>query len=499
MKNDAYKVDEGMSTSQKLSYWLSTKFLVEKMNNPIGYFILLVSSVLITFAITKVGHVYGSIFLVLLVGGAISLACLFNTEFGFFFTTFFSFFVFEIKLIFGDQLPIGAVIEVVLFITFIGIFLRRETKAGAWKNANNPITYVFLITIIYTFIQVFNPEMHSVRGWLFVIRKLAGFSMAYFIVAYIFSLDFLKRYLKLWLFLALLAAVYACYQEWIGLPDFEENWIRQDEKRFGLYFIDGRFRKASFITDPSAFGILMAASGLLSLIMATSIIKSSKRILLVLISVIMFLGMAYSGTRTAYAMVPAGLTVFILMTITHKRTLIIATSFLILIAVVMFGPIYGNATVNRIRSTLELSEDPSLNVRNMNRARIQPYLYEHPIGGGVATTGILGMKYNPRHVLAGFPPDSGYLRTALETGWVGLAITCILYFTILYVGVRSYYRSKDPQFKVYYAALVAMIYALIVAQYAQVAIGQLPGALLFYPALAIIGCLYKHDRSIEKQ
>ena len=495
MKKNAYEVKKNPSSVQKILYWFSTKIFVEKLNNPFGYITLLGAAITVSLIITEVGFTYGSIFLMLLIGGGIALVCLFNTEFGFFFTMTLSFSIFQIKRYFGDDLPIGALIEVLLFVTFVGIFVKKTNQnTQGWRYANNPITYIYTIYVFYIFIQAFNPEMDSMLGWLSIVRKLAGFLVAYFIVLYVFDLKFLRLFLKFWLSLALLAALYGCYQEWFGFFPFEENWVRQDEIRFGLYYIDGHFRKFSFLSDPAAFGILMAISGLLALVLATGSFGAMKRIALVLASGTMFLAMAYSGTRTAYAIVPAGLVIFLLMTITHKNTLILTTVFLIIFAIIMFGPIYGNSTINRIRSTFQFSKDASLNVRDANRARIQPYIYDHPIGGGLATSGVAGLKYNPHHPLAGFPPDSGYLRTALETGWIGLAITCFLYFIILYEGVKGYYRSEEPKTKVYYVAIISTIYALVIAQYAQVAIGQLPGALIFYPSLAIITCLYRYNQ-----
>ena len=496
MKNSSYRQNKGSSALQRVSYWFDSKIFAEKLNNPLGYILLIAVSVGITFVITKLSITYGSMFLVLLLGGAAAIVCLLNATLGLFITIFLSFFVFQIKRYFGDELPLGAMVEVLLFVTFIGIFTKKaKQNTVGWRNASTPITYIYVVYIVYVFVQAVNPEMDSIRGWLFIVRKLAGFMMAYFIVLYVFDHKFLKKFIKLWLALSLLAAFYGCFQEWFGFLPFEENWVRQDDTRFGLYFINGHFRKFSFLSDPAAFGILMATTGLLSLSLAMGPFQGPKKVVLILASAVMFLAMAYSGTRTAYAMIPAGLVLFGLMTIARRSTLILATLAVAVFAVLMFGPIYGNVTINRIRSTFELSEDASLNVRDVNRARIQPYIYSHPIGGGLSTTGLAGVKYNPHHILAGFPPDSGYLRVALETGWIGLALTCILYFIILYVGVKGYYRERDPEVKIYYASIVTMIYALVIAQYAQVAISQLPGALLFYPALAIIGCLYKKTQN----
>jgi len=98
----------------------------------------------------------------------------------------------------------------------------------------------------------------------------------------------------------------------------------------------------------------------------------------------------------------------------------------------------------------------------------------------------LGLQYNPGHPLAGFPPDSGYLRAALETGWIGLAFTLFMFFVMLQVGVRNYYASRSKEVRTIYVGIVASLYAYMIAQYAQVAIGQMPGAFFFYGSMAII-------------
>jgi cell division protein FtsW (lipid II flippase) len=233
----------------------------------------------------------------------------------------------------------------------------------------------------------------------------------------------------------------------------------------------------------------VAAGALLTLILGFSVKKFSRKAMLLVSSTFMFLAMAYSGTRTAYSVIPAGVILFVLMTITRRNTLIFACFFLAVFVVIIWGPIYGNPTINRIRSTFEFSEEASMKVRDINRKNIQPYIYTHPIGGGLATSGMQGLEYNPAHYLAGFPPDSGFLRTAVETGWIGLALQCLLYFIIIQSGVRVFYQSNDKKIKMYALAITIPLFCFIVAQYAQVSIGQIPGCFVFYPGLAMIARL----------
>jgi len=200
----------------------------------------------------------------------------------------------------------------------------------------------------------------------------------------------------------------------------------------------------------------------------------------------MLLGMAYSGTRTANAMFVAGIAIYILLTLNNKTTRIFAIVAGSLFIILIYGPFYGNATLNRFRTTFTATQDASYKVREQNRAFIQPYIYSHPIGGGLMTTGAGGLRFNPGHYLAGFPPDSGYLKKALETGWIGLAIICALYYVIVMSGVKGYFNCNEPRSKILYAAATAAIFTFYIAEFAQDAIGQITDLVVYYPLIAII-------------
>ncbi|MCC6693676.1 MAG: O-antigen ligase domain-containing protein, partial [Chitinophagaceae bacterium] len=157
--------------------------------------------------------------------------------------------------------------------------------------------------------------------------------------------------------------------------------------------------------------------------------------------------------------------------------------------------------LNRIRTTFD-SKEESLNVRNKNRHFIQPYMHYHPFGSGISTTGVEGNMYYPGHPLAGFPPDSGLLKTGLEMGWIGLLLHLLLNATILYQGIYYYFKMKSRKLKVYMVAILCGLFPYMVCQFSQVAIGQLPSALLFYASMALIKRLKEYDDegiNVEKE
>lgn len=480
---------------QVLGRLVKQQIAERRLHSVMGYTLLALVATAIAFAVAKIDERLGIVIIAGLLGGTAAFVCLFNTKLGFYLTITVSFFMFFVNRMMHDALPVGAAIDVMILFTFIGIYFRKTMlKEKYWQHSRNPITAVYFLTLAYLLVQVFNPSMDSVAGWVFAIRKFINFLMIFYIALHIFdSYDNIKEFIKLWLGLCFVAGVYGCFQEWHGLLGFEERWVNYDPLRYKLYFQAGHMRKFSILSDPTAFGILMADAVIFILVLMMGNITRKMRNTLLVLLVPIVLGMAYSGTRTANAMLPAGLIIFVLMTITSKKTLAFTIAGVVVFIVVLFGP-FHNPTIQRVRSTFMLSEDGSYNERDINRQSIQPYMLRHPIGGGPSTSGIMGLRYNPHHVLAGFPPDSGYLHTAMELGWVGLALTCFTYFIVMWTGIRNYYRSRSPEIKAVYLAVLAALYGFMIANYAQVAIGQVPGCFFFFAMLAMLVKLITFDK-----
>jgi hypothetical protein len=168
----------------------------------------------------------------------------------------------------------------------------------------------------------------------------------------------------------------------------------------------------------------------------------------------------------------------------------------VLFLALMYGPFGGNQTVIRFRSTFQGTKDESYNVRTQNRHFIQPYIYYHPIGGGLGTTGAYGAQVNPGHPLAGFPTDSGYLRKALEIGWIGLFLVVLLYYSIIRAAIRGYFQCTNKRARSIYAAATACMFSFYVAEFAQDAIGQITDMVVYYPMIGIILQLKNYDKEI---
>jgi O-antigen ligase len=253
-------------------------------------------------------------------------------------------------------------------------------------------------------------------------------------------------------------------------------------------------RKFSFLSDPATYGTFMAFSGLGLVALAFGPYRIHYRVIFVLLAILIFTAMLYSGTRTATAMVFVGLFFIILLNINNGKVIVLAIALVFIGGIVFFGPFYGG-TINRIRSTFTPSEDASMAVRDYKRIGNQSYIRSHPIGGGLLTTGTNGLIYSPGHPLAqGWDSDSGYLLTALEMGWIGLIIFLSFFAAIVLRGIRNQYSITDPVLRNLNLVYIVPFFAMSVGHFAQHAMFQKPANLIIIATYAVIIRLAQLDK-----
>jgi cell division protein FtsW (lipid II flippase) len=271
--------------------------------------------------------------------------------------------------------------------------------------------------------------------------------------------------------------------------------VHADSNRLGLLYVMGEYRKFSTLADPTTFGIIMAGLVAFYIIVGMFQQKAWKRLAVYGGCLIMALGMFYSGTRTANVVLLAGLFMYLLLNADKRSTWMFGLSMVALLLVALNLPIYSNNTLNRFRSSFEGAKDASYNVRELSRKFIQPYIYDHPIGGGIGTTNTYGKDINPGHYLAGFQTDDGYLKFALEIGWIGLLLVCLWNFIILRDGIRGYFRTRSQQARFLYIAVLAGLVPFMVSLLAQDVIGQMSNDAVIFPLIALMMRLPVFDKA----
>ena len=274
------------STKAALSHWqqqladfLTYHFLHRQLKTPFGYAFLALSASFVAVVGAKFGVMAVVILLGLFLGLAVFLACLLHPPSALFFSIIFSFFIiycYRYLLVYYPHLsgvPLGAVVDALLVVGFVAVFLDQSYRQGKDLSfIKNPITYVYVLYMLFLVVEFFNPNMEVALGYISFMRRMFTLLSCYVVVLYIFKdKRFLKNFIRVWLALALLAALYGCSQEWFGYMPMESDWINQMVATEGRnpYFHDGTLRHFSFFSDPTVFGMFMATSGLFCLVLMT--------------------------------------------------------------------------------------------------------------------------------------------------------------------------------------------------------------------------------------
>ena len=473
---------------------LKKSIISKKISHPLIIIALIISSLLVSAVIIISGLKGAIIILAGMLGITLVAAIFINNRIGIIAILIMAYLVMWI-LRMGVNFPLGTLMDGMEALLIIGFFLQQK-KEKDWQIFKNPISYFILAWVAYNLLQILNPTAESRLAWVYTIRSVAFVMLMYFIFLYnIRSIKFIRILLKIWISLSVIAALYAIKQEYFGFFNYEKESLA-DPLITSLYFIAGHWRKFSIFSDPVAFAYNMVVSSLLCISLAWGIKSLVKKLILIALSVLFLYCMLFSGTRGAYVLVPAAMILFAIMTY-NKKVLVFSFLGALFVAFLIVMPT-SNPNLVRFQSAFRPSEDASFNVRKNNQKRIQPYIVSHPLGGGLGATGVWGQRFAPGSYLAGFPPDSGYVRVAVELGWIGLLLFCCLMFVILKTGIQNFYRIKNKELKTYCLAMTLIVFAYNVGNYPQEAIVQFPSNIYFYLVVALIVRTYQLDKDMNE-
>jgi putative inorganic carbon (HCO3(-)) transporter len=449
-------------------------------------FILLLLAILIPYLMVKTTYIIAPFILIAILAVFVLGFTFWNFRIGIYILLIYGSFLFLIDRILMANIPYGIAFDFLIILIFIAQLIQQKGKDSFQWKFNEPIVIIQFVFYAYFILQIANPNAVSISAWLASARFLTIFVLFYVLIHFFNSAYQIKIFNTVWLTIAMMVAAYGIFQEYFGLRDFEWRWIRAVPNRYDLYFIWGNMRKFSFLSDPSAYGLFLGFSGLSTLMMVFGPYSFSKKMLFIFMTLFMFFAMSFAGTRTAYAMVAVGIVLFVFMNLHNPKILGVSLFIIMVFTILMVGPFY-NGPLNRMRSTLNFSEDASMNVRDMKRIRLQQYVKRNPIGGGINTAGNAGLRYSRGHPLAGpYDPDSGYLRTALEMGWIGVFLVICLNGAIVIKGILNYFRLKSQRLKTYNLMYVIPFLGLTVAHYTQDALFQKPINILVIATYALM-------------
>ncbi|BAU54970.1 O-antigen ligase family protein [Mucilaginibacter gotjawali] len=486
--------DEFRDNVHKRTFW--ENLIVKKFEAPVVIIFAVLASLFVTYIIALGGYQIGVVIICALIGLPIIYATVAYPKFGIISLIILSFFINYSSRFVPEPTPIGLLMDLWTYLLLLGLFVKMK-KDKQWGYFNNPITYFLLIWLGYNMLEIINPVSPTILEWVFTVRTVAFIMLMYFVFLYhIRTKEFIRLLIKIWLALDVIGAISAIQQEFIGLLPLERDWLYRFPERFKLLFIGGHLRKWSIFSDPVVFAYNMVAAALLCIALMFGPIKFSKKVILGCMATLFIFVMLYSGTRASYVIIPAGILMLFILKLNRQIFVFSIISGIALFVLIKIPT--SNATLARFQSAFKPSKDASFAERAKNQEAIRPYILSHPFGGGLGSVGVWGQRFAPNSYLAKFPPDSGYVRVAVELGWIGLLLYCIFNFVIMYKGIQYYYLIKDPELKTYCLGMVLFIFAFDVGNYPQQALVQYPSNILFFLAMAILNITMRLDLAERK-
>jgi putative inorganic carbon (hco3(-)) transporter len=484
------------SFGARFKQWFYQQTFAQKLQNPLGFLALILLGLVVTVITAYLGILGNAALIVLFVGGPIVLLSMFDHQIGLVVMLVLGFSIPYISK--ATDAPIGMSMDGLLFLMLLGIMIQQIRKRD-WSFASGSISYWVLGWIVLNLLQGLNPWCESRFVWIYTVRSMALLLMLYFIACNAFDskkkIIWMINFILAW---GTFAALWAFKQEYLGFTQIEETWLYADELRFELFFQWTRMRIFSILRDPTTFGIMMSYMALFVFVIAMQKgISWQKRSILIFICLIMTAANSFSGTRTSMAILPFGFILYTILNPTRNVIIFVSVFFLFGTALIFKGT--SNAQIYRIQSAFKPSEDESALLRIRNQKFIRPFIHSHPIGYGLGTCGVWAKRFTPEHWLAKFSPDSGFVRIAVEQGWIGLFYYMCMLVAIMHTGIYYYFRVKDPQIKLYYLGLNLVMILLMVATYPQEAIIQLPTSIIYYIFVAAITRLKDFDPAFNDE
>ena len=296
--------------------------IADKLGQPLLFGILLLLTVVAGFFAAN-----GAAFVTFGIGGALLCVmivynCIFHPVRGYYLIIIVAFFSSFPQRVINKDLPISTFVEVLVLFLFLGTYWKTRGDENSKGNLlKSGITIFVIINVLYFIVEFFNPN-NTPAGWIFSSKRYAIYIL-FFVISYrlINTGERFRYFLKFWIVMSFIAALYGCWQQWIGFFPFELNYLKNDPHEYALLFQGGVIRKFSFLDGVVTFGNLAGSMAVLTTVLALTEKEKKRKYRLAFVAWILFLGMSYSGTRTTTIMLPAGIALYVLTTLKNKATL----------------------------------------------------------------------------------------------------------------------------------------------------------------------------------
>lgn len=397
--------------------------------------------------------------------------------------SFLMFFMFY-RVLKMTSIPLGFVYEGLNVLPLVVLLMKRQLTG--WQTT---FGVLLLIWLGLCTIELFNPFAASRVAWVQAIRQVVNTVVPFFVLYSLARKEekVIKLLLNTWVFLCTLAALYTIYQELVGLPSWDYNFIHADENKKNLYYTFGRLRKLSFFASPTENGIVLCINFVVCLALGyRPNINRFKRYSFILLGMVSLWAMVYTGTRTATVLFVIGAGCYAILRWSKELNVLIGIgAFLIMGYIIATG---GGQAIYVMTTAFNTEEDPSMQVRYNNQSMLRGYLYKSPFGYGMGSTGFVGMKYSPHTFLGSFPPDSELVRIVVEVGPIGLMYYLFMFYMFIKRSAISLLEGSDQTVQNIKYLMVSLLVLILIGNYPQ-EIHTYPSVRLLFAMLLAVACL----------
>jgi hypothetical protein len=392
----------------------------------------------------------------------------------------------------------GILMDGVIAVVFGGLVAYSFNEKLHWDNLKNGLTIVVTIWFLFCILNILNP-MAPVEAWVIGIRRNALYLFVFPVLTFLLFHRYkdLKIILFLWSICVLAAVLKALAQKYIGFDAGDMRFLYVEGKARTHILYSG-IRYFSFFSDAANFGCAMAFAMVCFSISALYIKNKMLKIYFVIVSILAAYGMLISGTRAAIAVPFAGYALFALLS--KKTKVIIAGAILLAgaFAFLNFTSIGdGNSYIRRMRTAFHPEKDPSFVLRMENQKKMRAYLADKPFGVGIGTS--KAIEYSNSEV-SKIPTDSWLVMIWVETGIVGLTLYLgIIIFILTKGGYIVMFKVKNNELRGIECALLAGIFGMFVASYANEVVAQFPNGPIIYMAMAFVFMAERFDQEIQNK
>lgn len=315
----------------------------------------------------------------------------------------------------------------------------------------------FIVVMLFVLIVNSSDFRISIEGF----RAVIQYTLWYFVILQLLKDEKgAKNVCIVFIIVAGLMGIHGVIQYIIGV-EMPANWVDQNE-------VGVRTRVYSILTSPNIMGSLMTLASPICVSLALIEKKKTRKFVFVFLALMMISSLVFTFSRGAWIGFAGAVGIYVL--IKDKRLIVPSIIFAVLIVVCV--PSVGNRITYMLSP--EYIESSLRGGRLVRWIKGLKLLETYPVFGvGLGEFGgAVAMNHDKKlligiEVVKTFYMDNYYLKTAVETGIVGLSAFVMLMYRVFVCSIRTINITVDKNFKELETGILAGLFGVIIHNWVE--------------------------------